>query len=238
MNIHTEIQHLENLKQRTIFKTVIGSRLYDTAHEHSDTDILYVYIESLDELNNPFFNHHQFQIKKDGVDHIFTSLRQFSRNLLLGDSSINLDVLILTNIDNIIPPFAAIKKEVMTSYPILKCLLGLAKRDLKLATHTKKINHAKRGLACFEQLRKKGFFTKKDIQTALNTPISKEALQEKQRQLRFQLNEDYNQGKLSKYISTESQQVMIQYLVQQKRLADSPLLQQQLAANNTKEFKY
>ena len=63
MNIHTKTQYLEILEQRTVFKTVIGSRLYDTANENSDTDILYIYVESLDELNNPFFNHHQFQIK-------------------------------------------------------------------------------------------------------------------------------------------------------------------------------
>ncbi len=238
MNIHIEETHLDYLRERSIFQTVIGSKLYGTGTEKSDTDILYLYVESIDELNNPFFTHHQFQIKKDGIDHIFTSVRQFCRNLILGDSSINLDVLMLTNIEEIIPPFVLVKQEVKQVYPILKCLLGLAKRDLKLSTHRKKINHAKRGLFCFNALRTKGHFTKEDIQQSIQEDLTKEALQDLQKRYRTQLNEDYNQGQLTKYLSASTQQTMIAYLQQLQRPTQNQLLLKLLEANNIKEFRY
>lgn len=238
MNIHIDSRHLEFLTQQSIFTCPIGSQLYGTSTAQSDTDLLHIYVESLNELNNPFSNHHQFQIKQDGVDHIFTSVRQFIRNLIQGDSTINIDVLMLTDICKRIPVFQLLKQEIIWCYPVLKCLLGMARRDLKSANNSKKLMHVARGLSSYEWLRAKGHFTKQDIQSLHHQAITIDELQAKEKTLRQQLNKDYDQHIIKKHISESCQTAIVNYLCTLKRLAHNPLLSHQLEANNNKAFYY
>lgn len=238
MNIHIDSKHLDFLQELSLFSCAIGSQLYGTAHETSDTDILYLYPESLDELQSPFFNHHQFQIKTTGVDHIFSSFRQFVRNLLQGDSTINIDVLMLTNLCEEIPAFQSLKVEMTHCYPVLKCLLGMAKRDLKSAQSLKKRQHVHRGLACYEWLRTKGTYTTDDIQRLLVTTPEVLILKEKEQALRKELNRDYDQNMIKKHLSVACQQEIIDYLLSLDRKKANYLLAKQLEANNNKAFYY
>lgn len=238
MNIHINKNHLSYLKDQAIFSTPIGSQLYGTATELSDTDLLYVYPESLNELNNPFINHHQFQIKEGNTDHIFTTIKQFVQNLIQGDSTINIDVLMLTDIEKTIPVFEQLKKEISTCYPILKAILGFAKRDLKISSSQKKLNHAKRGLYCFEHLREKGFFTKEDIQTILKMDVSRDTLHEAIKTARVKLNEDFNQKKLKSYFSLDCQIAVVDFLTKLNRAEENSLLIEQLKVNGQHQFFY
>ena len=238
MNIHINTKHLDFLINQSIYHCPIGSQLYETATQNSDTDILYIYTESFNELNNPFYNHHQFQIKTNGIDYIFTSIRQFVRNLIQGDSSINIDVLMLTNICEVIPAFNQLKVESATCYPVLKCLLGMAKRDLKLANNAKKLGHVTRGLYCYKWLREKGFYTQKDIQDLSKLNLSHTQLKVIEKELRTQLNNDYDADVLKKHLTLACQEKIIDYLQQVSRNQENPLLSYQLIANNNKAFYY
>lgn len=238
MNIHIDSKHLHYLVEQSIFHCSIGSQLYGTANEQSDTDLLYIYPESINEVNNPFFNHHQFQIKQDGIDYIFSSIRQFVRNLIQGDSSINIDVLMLTDICSVIPAFQTLKYEISICYPVLKCLLGMAKRDLKSASSTKKLGHVARGLASYEWLREKKYYNKEDIQELHQQTHLLENLQGKEKVLRKELNTDYDANILKKHLSVTCQQEIVTYLSSLERPPHNDLLNYQLEANNNKAFYY
>lgn len=238
MNIHIDQKHLDYLVNQSIFSCPIGSQLYGTATAASDTDLLFIYIESLNEISNPFFNHHQFQIKKDGVDYIFSSISQFIRNLVQGDSSINLDVLMLTDICEKIPVLKGLKEEAPSCYPMLKCLLGMAKRDLKSGNSAKKLMHVLRGLATYEWLREKGDYSLKDIQSLQGVRFSIHELQAKEKTLRKQLNADYDADILKKHLSLNCQQAIVNYLSVLERPSHNSLLAYQLEANNNKAFSY
>jgi predicted nucleotidyltransferase len=150
MNIHFEDKELfEELKKQTIFSTEIGSRMYGTNNEDSDTDILYIYVPSYNELNSVSVHAHQYQYKENGVDHIFTDIYTFIKNSLNGDSTINFEVINSTKLKGSDLDWLYEWKHKFRNYKILRAYLGRARKDLKqmrsksdIKDITKKLSHA------------------------------------------------------------------------------------------------
>lgn len=132
MNIHfTDKELFEKLKSATIAKVVVGSHMYKSNNESSDTDYLYIYATSENELNSFIKTHHQLQYKEDNIDYNFVSLHNFLYNTLNGDSTINFEVinsdaLIGTDIE-----FLNDNKDAFLTYTIIRSYLGLCRRDIK-----------------------------------------------------------------------------------------------------------
>ena len=96
MNIHFTNKNLkEQLDKSTIFKIEVGSGMYKLKTPESDTDILCIYLEGSLNLTSITQTHHQLQYNdnENNIDYIYTSLGQFVRNIISGDSTINHEVL-------------------------------------------------------------------------------------------------------------------------------------------------
>ena len=158
MNIHIEDKEIfEELKRISIHKVEIGSRMYKTNNEESDTDILY--IPSSDEINSISSSHHQYQFKEDGVDHIFTDIFTFIKNSLNGDSTINFEVINDSSLIGSDLEWLSKYKKYFRNYKILRGYLGRARKDLKqmksksnVKEMTKKLSHGIRSYESAKQV--------------------------------------------------------------------------------------
>lgn len=164
MNIHFEDKEVfEELKRISLFKTKMGSWMYGTNDEYSDTDFLYIYMPSEDEIVSMASNHHQFQYKENGVDHIFTDIFTFLKNSLSGDSTINFEIINHESLIDSKLSFIYDMRLAFHNYKIIRSYLGLARRDLKYISKgkddrdkNKKLNHVLRGYSfCLAILNKK-----------------------------------------------------------------------------------
>lgn len=158
MNIHFDDISLKNkLIQSTIIKVEVGSSIYGLKDENSDTDYLCIYRESADNLKSFMYEHHQLQYKDYNVDWIFTNVQTFIRNILTGDSTINLEVLFSRSLIGTELEFLWMFRHNFINYNIIKSYLGLAKRDLKMYLSNKdktpkKLSHFYRSVIFAEQL--------------------------------------------------------------------------------------
>ena len=139
MNIHfTDKNLFEKLKKATLAKVVVGSRMYGIHNDDinkgplSDTDFLYIYATSENELTSAIQTHHQLQfIDEDGNDHNFVSLHTFVRNILNGDSTINFEVVQSGALFNTNLEWLHDLRSHFITYTIIRSYLGLARRDVK-----------------------------------------------------------------------------------------------------------
>ena len=151
MNIHFTSKELkEELDKSTIFEIEVGSGMYGLKTSESDTDILKIYLEGTLNLTSITNNHHQLQYNdtENNIDYIYTSVGQFIKNIISGDSTINYEVLQHTEF----------KKEFKDLYffvnkldkiNTIKSYLGMTKRDIKSLKKdhsNKKAYHIQRGL--------------------------------------------------------------------------------------------
>lgn len=148
--IFKDSQLFNNLKDSALFKVEFGSHLYGLNTSSSDTDILYIIAEDHQLSNSFLWEHHQLQYKENNVDHIFTTLNQFIRNLLTGDSTINFEVLHCLELKNSQLSFLYEHRHFFYNYHMIKSYLGLARRDLNQAVkdnfvNFKKLSHCYRG---------------------------------------------------------------------------------------------
>ena len=159
MNIHFKDNRLLNdLQNRTIVKSEVGSVLYDLKGKNSDTDYLSIYIEEEYNLASFTWEHHQLQFKKEKVDENFTSLQGFIRNALTGDATINIELIFSGALKDTPLQFLYDYRKHFLTYNVVKSYLGLAKRDLKMlkkstknfrkfdAEDAKKMVHFMRGI--------------------------------------------------------------------------------------------
>lgn len=208
------------LERRVIRRFKIGSYLYGTNTEQSDTDYLCVYQTSDVELHSGLPNFHQFQYKdvENHTDLNYCSELQFWKNLQSGDATINADIILFTD-------FKPNKLEICRTYKIIRAYLGFAKRDLKYGNreNRKKLIHAARGLYCAESLIENRLPELAEIRKFYHAELDYEKMVEKEATLRAATNELYNQGKLNNYYIEP---------------CGEKLWQKMLDANNTKEFKY
>ena len=151
MNIHfTDKKLKEELDQSTIFEIEVGSGMYRLKTSESDTDILKIYLDGSLNLTSITPNHHQLQFNdtENNIDYIYTSLGQFVKNIISGDSTINYEVLQH-------PDFREQFKDLyffvntIDKINTIKSYLGMAKRDiksLKKEPSNKKAYHIERGI--------------------------------------------------------------------------------------------
>lgn len=151
MNIHFTSKELkEQLDKSTIFEIEVGSGMYGLKTSESDTDILKIYLEGSLNLTSITNNHHQLQYNdtENNVDYIYTSLGQFVKNIISGDSTINYEVLQHPEFKKKFPNlFFFVNK--LDKINTVKSYLGMAKRDLKMIKNNfsnKKLYHIGRGV--------------------------------------------------------------------------------------------
>lgn len=163
MNIHfTDTNLKKQLDELTVFQCKVGSHMYGLDNENSDTDYLNIYIEPPYNRNSFMWEHHQLQYKEDCVDYNYTTLQNFIRNIITGDSTINFEVLFSTELKNSNLHWLYRRRFDFVNYDIIKSYLGLAKRDLKMwrrdtrnrhtAETDKKLSHFIRGVTLAAEL--------------------------------------------------------------------------------------
>lgn len=151
MNIKINEEELAEISLHIENSYVIGSRMYNTHTEESDFDILHI-IKPFLKSDMYYPNWHQFQYdSSDGRrQYMFTTKERFYRNLFSGESTINADIIMFTDFDNLSP---SEKLNHCRTYNVIKAFLGFAKRDLnRYSTGKNKHFHAARGIYCAEKL--------------------------------------------------------------------------------------
>lgn len=160
MNIHIKDKEIfEALKRASLFKIEIGSTMYGTNDEYSDKDYLYIYAPSISEQNTFYPSHHQLQYKEDNIDHNFVNIFTFLKNCLVGDSSINFEVVCHDSLKSSSLSFLYDMRTAFYNYKIIRSYLGFCNRDLKHINRqetdkdkNKKLAHVYRGLEFAEQI--------------------------------------------------------------------------------------
>jgi len=162
MNIHTkDIELFTKLKEVTIYKSVIGSHLYQNNTSTSDIDYLSIYVPSKSEMNTAFPSHHQIQYKdiENNIDWNFTNIFTFFKNLINGDSPVNFEIIHNIELKNSALYFLYDMRNYFYNYKILKSYLGIARKDLRemnkqsdFIKEKKKLTHAYRGLKFYEEI--------------------------------------------------------------------------------------
>lgn len=168
MNIHFKDKDIFNkLVSSTIVKIEVGSGMYNLKTEDSDTDYLMIYANAKDATHSFYFEHHQFQYKDNGTDYVFTTLQQYIRNILTGDSTINYEALFSEEMKTDLEWLHSERLK-FRNYNILKSYLGLANRDIKAArnmlkgnikTLSKKLSHIYRGLYSVDLIMNGNYYT-------------------------------------------------------------------------------
>lgn len=222
MNIKINKEQFERLYQHKEEEHIFGSRLYGTAREDSDTDIMVIY-DSRYAFGTPLTvyglpNIHQFQYDdtENNKQYVFSDMIQFAKNMQSGDSTINAEIMMFMDetTKNDIPIFR--------TYKIIKAFLGFAKRDLKRKKKGYE-SHVMRGLYIVQTLIANQLPSIIQVKHWMNDPLTPSQMVEWEKNLRMKLNFEYNHNGLPLYCIPE---------------VNDPLLQLLLNSNNTKEFKY
>lgn len=226
MNIKISKEEHEQLLKWKIHESSIGSQLYGTAGEDSDTDVLCFYNPSdqrMWETALVFPSQHQFQYddKENNTQYIWTNILQFWRNLNSGDSTINADVVMFGS--NPIPVDDVWRLRAVRNYKVIKAFIGFAKRDLRNHKGKNKLFHAERSLYCAECLLNNELPTLEGIRFIADFPSELNELKVKEALLRRKANKMHDDGSLKTYTV--------------HKVPDA-LLQKLLDSNNIREFKY
>lgn len=151
MNIHFTSKELkEQLDQSTIFEIEVGSGMYGLKTPESDIDILKIYLEGSLNLTSITNNHHQLQYNdtENNIDYIYTSVGQFVKNIISGDSTINYEVLQSSEFRKQFKDLYSLANK-LDKINTIKSYLGMAKRDIKMLKYdfnNKKLYHFVRGV--------------------------------------------------------------------------------------------
>lgn len=235
MNIHFEDKVLfEILVRNSLTKVKIGSHLYGTNNENSDEDYLYIYLKPKSLQNSFLWEHHQLQYKENGIDHNFTDLHSFIRNIMTGDATINFEVLHSREFETCPMWFLSEKRHWFYSYNIIRSYLGLARRDLKyvkkgMGWDYKKLYHAVRGYhaAChirngdysnsFGGTESQLYRTLRDMKNGLSKRNSDEIVElysQWIKEMRELINHDLENGKLDRVMSVDKMKIIDNWLVE------------------------
>ena len=226
MNIKITLEQHKYLETLSFKEYLFGSQLHGIASKTSDFDYVRVLEDEFYDRFNTLAvylpNIHSWQYDGDGVQYIYMTESQFYRGLFSGDGNNLANIVLLSGeFDN--PLFLC------RTYKIIKGFIGVAKRDLKLHGNLdKKKFHALRSMYMAEKLINNELPTVEGIQllhenySGCYLP-SKESLQNKEQELREQLNNMLNKGEIDLY---------------PKFVEKDELVQIMTSSNNVKEFKY
>lgn len=200
----------------------IGSHLYGVQRPGSDVDYLVLYKSFHETSDLHYPNYHQFQWDdtENNAQYIFSSERQFWKNLYSGDSTINADVILFAD-----DAYTETQKlNITRTFNIIKAFLGFAKRDLKLVNKGKnKLFHINRGLYCAECL----LDNRLPLLSEFNfTETSVKILAERETDLRARCNGQLEADELTLFPKVSVVET------------NNELEALMVAANNTKEFRY
>lgn len=132
MNIHFKDENLyHSLIKNTCTQFKVGAHIYALENENSDIDFLNIYFENNQNRNSFLWEHHQLQFKKHNIDNNFTTLQGFIRNILVGDATINIEVLFSEQMRDSSLNWLWEMRYSFINYNIIRSYLGMAKRDLK-----------------------------------------------------------------------------------------------------------
>ena len=236
MNIKISKEEHERL-QKCPNKVIIevGSHMYKSNTYKSDLDLLCIYEreDMFGKFTAPIRslpNIHQFQYtdEEKHIDYLYCTSEQFWKNQRSGDSTINSDVVMFSNLVIQTPE---VKLKYCRTYKVIKAYLGFAERDVKqYYKGVHKLRHALRGIYVAKMLIA-GFLP---LHSEMKSPVTLipdnynpdywlPYLTNECGNIRRNLNEMYNNGEIPTYYIPE--------------IGDT-LLQKMLDANNIKEFKY
>jgi predicted nucleotidyltransferase len=225
MNIKITKEQAKFIMNHKEEQFIVGSHMYGTNTDKSDVDFLIIYNSFHENLDLFYPNYHQFQW--DNIDnnsqYIFTSSKQFWKNLFSGDATINADVIMFVN------KYYTNKEKlnILRTYNIIKAFIGFAKRDMKNLQKDQgknKLFHIERGLYCAEKLMNNELPQLSDIQNMNNKNI--EQLKQKEAELRIKSNQMLDSGELTLFPKNP----VIEPVNDLEKLL--------IESNNIKEFKY
>lgn len=230
MNIKISKEENEYLLGRLKERFLIGSRLYGTHTEESDEDVLCLYDDSEMKAMSPYLcnflpNYHQFQYDdlENNRQIIWSTLEQFFKNLISGDSTINADIAMFY------PGVVDKPLQVLRTYKVIKAYIGFAKRDLKDVSKKNKLFHAHRSLYCAASLMINTLPTLDGIYRISKDTYSKDDLIDWEWDLRKEVNNMFDKNRLKMYYIPPMPKSLHSWNTLLNKLTES---------NNTKEFKY
>lgn len=224
MNIKIKKGEHGELMAKKIHDCVIGSKLYGTDAENSDTDILCIFEPGRSwSASMAYPSQHQFQYDDvaNNTQYIWTTILQFWRNLNSGDSTINADVVLFGK--NPVSVTDSWRLKSVRNYKVVKAYIGFARRDLKNYKGKNKLFHAERSLYCAECIMNGQLPTIEVIQDIAKSPQDRLELIAWESDLRKRCNTMYEKDELKTYSIA---------------VTGDKLLQKLLDSNNIKEFKY
>lgn len=173
MNIHFTDNLLKSqLDSATLCQIEFGSTLYGLNTKKSDTDILCIYAQSINNCQSILSYEHTLQyVGEENIDYIYVSLSQFVKSLIKGDCTTYFEVLHTAEFKQHFEKLYTIKQYFYHN-KIMDAYLGLAKRDLRLAkkehvlfgSKKKKLSHTLRGLYSFDMLIQQQYVNKFNIE--------------------------------------------------------------------------
>ncbi len=233
MNIHIHDQDLFALLMgATLVKMEVGSSLYGLKDAESDTDILCIYVPSINKVNSLLNLQHVLQYKdeENRIDYIFEDVFSFVRNCLSGDSSINFEALHTKALKDSPLSFLYDQRFAFYNYNIVKAYLGFSKRDRKFLDEslsdreqTKKMTHIFRSYLFGKQILERNFQldatllkSKKDsyLQMSFSEKINEadRVCMEIDDFRKNVLNKRLESGRIQKFMKVADQQVLDQSL--------------------------
>ncbi len=237
MNIKINLEQASWLSDRQLSRYTIGSHMYGTNKEGSDKDILVFYKGFGMDIDACLAVRHQFQYddKKNNVQWIYTTIAQWWRNLLSGESTINADMVMFSDVLVSMGYQDSDLLNVLRTYNTIKAYLGFAKRDIKDLKQGKGKNkqfHAQRGILCADYLMRGQIPTKEDIQAIVPGAFDLEEIQFTEAMYRAKCNNLYDSGELTlfpkeKLLGLEKTDVI-----------ENELLSLYYNSMNIKEFRY
>ena len=160
MNIQiTDKRLIENLQRSTFATFEFGAKLYGLDSESSDIDEVAIYAKPTFFHHSFLWEHHTLQVATRTSDTIYSTLQEFVRNLLTGDSLYNFEVIHSDAVKNSRLDYLYENAHNFYNFTTIRAYLGFARRDLKHGLKDgKRLSHAVRCYHAAEMIFNERFY--------------------------------------------------------------------------------